>query len=347
MLMKKAVITGVRRAEVVEVPIPRPKENWALVKIYAAPMCTEYKMFVRGQRSEYLGHEAAGEVVEVAQSSRVKVGDRVVVMPQYPCGTCDLCVAGDYIYCEHNVDFEAFTGGKEGRATYAQFMLKPDWLLLPIPDGLSYDLASLALCALGPSFGAFDAMQVSAFDTVLVTGAGPVGLGAVVNAKYRGARVIVLESIPYRVERAKELGADAVLDPRDPDALSQLRSLTAGRGVDKAIDCSGVPAAQRFCIDASRRRGQVTFVGECQDPLAIRVSPDMIRKGLTLRGSWHYNLRLYPHVMQVIQRSPVVARLISHTFPLDEVQRALEVSASHECAKIILHPWDDRQHSGT
>jgi L-iditol 2-dehydrogenase len=337
--MKKAVILGERSAGLVEVPAPQAKENWALVKVHATPMCTEYKMFAAGHKAEFLGHEAAGEVVEVAQPGRVKVGDRVVVMPQTPCGVCDLCVAGDYIYCEHTINLAAFTGAPEGGATYAQYLLKPDWLLPRIPDGVSYDKASLALCALGPSFGAFDEMRVDAFDTVLITGAGPVGLGAVVNAAFRGARVVVVESIPYRVARAKQLGAEVVIDPTDPTAAKQLRDLTGGKGVDKALDCSGVPAAQRFCIDAVRRRGEVAFVGECSDPVQIRVSPDMIRKGLTLRGSWHYNLSLFPRIMHVIQTSPVVGDLISHTFPMSSIQEAFEVSASQQCAKIILHPW--------
>ena len=84
----------------------------------------------------------------------------------------------------------------------------------------------------------------------------------------------------------------------------------------------------------------MAFVGECSDPVEIRVSPDMIRKGLTIRGSWHYNLSLYPKIMQVIQSSPVVEHLISHTFPMREIQRAFEISASHQCAKMILHPWE-------
>ena len=182
-------------------------------------------------------------------------------------------------------------------------------------------------------------MGVGAFDTVLITGAGPVGLGAVVNATFRGARVIVVESVPYRVERAKQLGAEVVIGPGDPTALAQIRDLTGGKGVDKALDCSGVPAAQRFCIDTVRRRGEVAFVGECQDPVEIRVSPDMIRKGLTLRGSWHYNLSLYPQIMHVIQTSPAIGALISHTFAMSDIQQAFEVSASQQCAKIILHPW--------
>ena len=337
--MEKVVIRGERRAELVHVPDPQPKENWVVVKVHAAPMCTEYKAWLAGGHVDYLGHEAAGEVVAVAQPGRVKVGDRVVVMPQYPCGRCELCVAGDYIHCQHVVDLAAFLGTREGSATYAQYVIKPDWLLPAIPEGLPYELASLALCGLGPSFGALEAMGVDAYDTVLITGAGPVGLGAVVNARYRGARAIVVESVPYRAERAMMLGAEAVLDPRDDSAMAQVLARTQGRGVDAAVDCSGVVAAQRFCIEATRRKGQVTFVGECSDELCLRASPDLIRKGLAVRGSWHYNLNLFPKIMQVIQRSPVIDKLISHTFPLREAQVALELAASHQSAKIILRPW--------
>ena len=339
--MKKAVVSGQRKADLVEVPAPVARGNWALVKVHAAPMCTEYKMFVGGHKAEHLGHEAAGEVVAVdSPSSCVKVGDRVVVMPLYPCGKCPLCVAGDYIHCEDAYDYAAYAGTPEGGATYVQYLLKPDRILPKIPDGVSYEKASLACCGLGPSFGAFDRMAVDAFDTVLITGLGPVGLGAVVNAKYRGARVIAVDSIPYRVEKARELDADAVLDPRDDAIVRKIRDLTGGRGVDKSLDCSGTVPAERLCIDATRWRGQVAYIGECGDEMPIRVSPDLIRKGLTIHGSWHYNLNLFPKIMQVIERSPVIDRLISHVLPMSRIQEAMELSASHECAKIILKPWE-------
>lgn len=338
--MKQAAIFGERRAGLVEVPDPQPKENWVVVKVHAAPMCTEYKGFVAGYATTRLGHEAAGEVVAVAQPGRVKVGDRVVVMPQYPCGVCPLCVAGDYIYCEHSVNFAEFIGTPEGSATMAQYLLKPDWLLPPIPEGISYERASLACCALGPSFGAFQAMGVSAFDTVLIAGLGPVGLGAIVNARFRGARVIVVESVPFRVERAKQMGAERILDPNDPDLLARIRDLTDGQGVDCALDCSGTTTAERLCIDAARCRGRVAFVGECMADLHIRVSPDLIRKGLTVLGSWHYNLKDYPAIMKVIRESPLIELLISHVWPMSRIQEAFEVSAAHETAKIILKPWE-------
>jgi len=344
--MKKAAILGVRQAGLIDVPDPQPKEDWVVVKVHATPMCTEYKSFVAGRETQFLGHEAAGEVVAVAQPGRVKVGDRVVVMPQYPCGKCSLCVAGDYIHCENNYDFEAFVGTHEGSATYAQYLLKPSWLLPAIPDGVSYERASLALCALGPSFGAFQILGLSAFDTVLITGLGPVGLGGVVNARFRGARVIGVESVAWRAERASQMGAEAVLDPRDDDvamrtsSVERIKALTDGRGVDCALDCSGSVQAERLCIDATRRKGRVAFVGECGDELAVRISPDMIRKGLTVIGSWHYNLNDFPLIMKVIQESPQIDLLISHVLPMSRIQEAFEISASHECAKIILKPWE-------
>jgi len=338
--MKKAVILGKRKAGIIEVADPKPVKDWALVKVHAAPMCAEYKSFLAGDACEYLGHEAAGEVVAIDGPSSVEVGRRVVVMPGFPCGVCALCLAGDYIHCENCIDFENFTGSPEGSATMAQYLLKPSRLLMEIPPDVSYEHASLACCCLGPSFGAFESMNVNAFDIVLITGVGPVGLGAIVNARFRNARVLVVEGNRARSDRAKALGAEEVLDPRDESLIQTIRRLTGGAGVDKALDCSGVVAAQRTCIDATRRKGHVAFVGECYDDTLVKVSDDLIRKGLTIHGSWHYNIEMYPRVMQVIQNSPLINQLISNSFTFDQIQEAFETSASCDGAKIILKPWE-------
>ena len=337
--MKKAIIESERSGAVVDVPDPSPKDNWVVVKIHSAPMCTEYKAFEAGRPSASLGHEAAGEVVAVAQPGRVKVGDRVAVMPQFPCGRCLLCVSGEYIHCEDAVDFVDFTGSPDGRATYAQYILKPDWILPKLPDDVSYDHGAMACCGLGPTFGAFQRIDLGAFDTVLITGLGPVGLGGVINARYRGARVIAVDSVAYRRNTAKELGADTTLTPGD-DARDAIRSLTDGKGVDRAVDCSGSPAAHRLCIDAVKRKGMVAFVGECSQDTVIRISPDMIRKGISLVGSWHYNLQDYPKLLKVIQESAdQLERLITHRFPMSRLQEAWELQLTGQCAKVILDPW--------
>jgi L-iditol 2-dehydrogenase len=330
--MKIAAITGVRQAELVEREKPALKEGWALVKVHAAPMCAEYKGFVHGHTSDCLGHEAAGEVVEVAPGSKVKVGDRVVVMPQYPCGECELCLAGNFIYCEHNMDHY--------EPTMTQYISKPSWMLARIPDGITYEQASLACCGLGPSHGAFSAMGVDAFTTVLITGLGPVGLGAIVNAKFRGAKIIAVEMNPYRVELANKMGVGCIVDPRDPDAVQQIKALTGGKGPDCGLDCSGVVSAHRLQIDAVKRKGKVAFVGECFTETPIKVSDDLLRKGIHLIGSWHYNMNEFPQLMKVIEQSPLTGLLISHTFPMSRIQEAFEVSASQQSGKIILKPWE-------
>jgi threonine dehydrogenase-like Zn-dependent dehydrogenase len=337
--MKKAVISGHQKAGIVDVPDPKPKEDWAVVKVHASAMCTEYQIFAGGGRADAIGHEGAGEVA-AAQSGLVKVGDRVVILPQYSCGQCALCRSGDYIYCENNFDFEEFMGTAEGSGTFAQYVVKPSWLLPLVPEGISYERATMAIDGIGASFGAMQAINVNAFDTVLITGLGPVGLGGVVNARFRGARVIGVEPVPWRRERAKEMGAEEVYSPDEKHILERIRSSTGGRGVDCAVDCSGTVSGERLCIDAVRRRGRVAFVGECSQDLSIQASRDMIRKGLKLAGSWCYNTADFPQIMQVIQESPLIDLLISHVMPMSRIQEAFELQLSGKCAKVVLKPWE-------
>jgi L-iditol 2-dehydrogenase len=330
--MKKAAVLGEKRAGLVEAPLPEIPAGSALVKVHIAPMCAEYKGFLDGNISDCLGHEAVGEIVEIPNPGLLQVGDRVVVMPLFGCGTCEYCLSGDYIHCYESL--------KTQDATMSQYVVKPTFILKKIPDDVSYEKASLACCGLGPSFGAFQKMNLQAFDTVLITGLGPVGLGAIVNARYRGARVIAIESNSYRAALALDLGAEAVIDPRDPEALSKIVELCGGSGPDCAVDCSGVVAAHRLCIDAVKRKGKVAFIGECHSETPLVISRDMIRKGLELYGSWHYNLNDFPKVMQIIQNSQVVDKLITHVFPMSQIQQAFEVSSSQQAAKILLKPWE-------
>ena len=337
--MKVAAITGERAGGLVDVPDPVVKENFVKVKVTVIPMCTEYKAFKEGRTSQSLGHEAAGEVVEVAQPGKVKVGDRVVVMPQSPCGKCRLCAQGEYIHCQNTVDPLAVCGSQTGKATYAQYVIKQDWQLIPIPDEMSDAHGSMACCGLGPTFGAMQYMNVNRFDTIIVTGMGPVGLGGGINGKYRGAPVIAVEAQPYRKTLAENLGADLVIDPGDEDAFDTVMKFTGGIGADGGVDCTGVPQAQRFLIDAVRRRGTVSFVGE-GGGLEIFTSNDMIRKGLNLHGSWHWNLADAPKMMKMISEvGDQLDKQITHTLPMSKVQDAWELQLTGNCGKILLDPW--------
>ncbi len=98
--------------------------------------------------------------------------------------------------------------------------------------------------------------------------------------------------------------------------------------------------AQRLCIDAAARKGRIAWVGECTDELGVRVSPDTIRKGLTMIGSWYYNRGDVDDVLRIIAESPLIDLLTSHVMPMSRIQEAFELCASHQTAKVILKPWE-------
>ena len=336
--MKVVAITGKRACEIVERPEPRIKGDFVKVAIRSAPMCTEWHAYRDGGVGDSLGHEAAGEVVEVAQPGSVAVGNRVVVMPMHGCGKCSLCLSGEHIHCQDQVDPYKFCDSQTGRATYAQYCIKQDWLLVPIPEDMSYDHASMACCGLGPTFNAMQQMSVNALDTVLISGLGAVGLGAVVNALCRGARVIALESNEYRTLLAKALGVEAVIDPRDEHALDRVLELTDGRGADKSVETSSAETAPAFLVQATRRKGHVSSVG-WGGPMMAR---DIVGKGLTVHGIWHWNhYRDAEAMFRTIRQSrAMLDRVITHVFRMRDVKKAWELQLTGNCGKIILHPWE-------
>ena len=336
--MKVVTINSARECSLAERPDPVIKDNYALVKILVAPMCTEVHDYLAGRVSDCLGHEAAGEVVEVARPGRVQVGDRVVVMPQNGCGGCDLCLSGEHIRCRTPRDPASVTGSQTGRGTYAQYCMQQDWLLYQIPDDIPIDHASMACCGLGPTFSAMQMMGVVARDTVLISGLGAVGLGGVVNARLRGARVIGLETNPWRAALAKRLGAEEVIDPSQADeALAQIMDLTGGRGADKSVESSSAAGAPDLLIRATRINGEMTSVG-WGGPVQAR---DIVARGVTLRGAWHWNHLRDAEAMRETLRAagPLLECLITHRFPMSKVREAWELQRTGHCGKVLLDPW--------
>ena len=143
-----------------------------------------------------------------------------------------------------------------------------------------------------------------------------------------------------RTKLALDLGASVVFDPGDEDILDKIRQETDGhRGVDKAMDCSGSSDAHRLMIDAVQRRGEASFIGEGKD-FPLFASSDMLRKGISLHGIWHYNLSDSLNIIKVIeQNSDKLDKFITHKFPMSEVQKAWELQAKMKCGKVLLNPW--------
>jgi threonine dehydrogenase-like Zn-dependent dehydrogenase len=344
--MKTVHISGRRQCGLIEKPDPAIDRDYVLLKVLAAPMCNEYLayrdlVYLERNRPDSLGHEMAGEVVEAAPGASVRPGDRVVALCGFPCGRCDTCRSGYYAHCADTENPLEVCKSPSGECGFAQYAIKPDWLLLPIPDEVSFEHAALACCGLGPTFGAMERTRVDAFDTVLITGLGAVGLGGVINAKYRGATVIGVARSPYRAGLARDLGCDFVLNPSDGDVRARIMSITGGSGVDVAIDCSGQDAYQRLAIDVVKRLGTVAFLAEPGE-VRLGVDRDLVQKGVTLVGSLDINRGDAGRLMKMIGAIPgQLDRFITHRYPLHRIADAFERQMAYECGKIILSPWPD------
>jgi len=335
--MKAAATTGPGRVEILDQPEPRAFGDLVVVKILVAPLCTEFKDRRAGHVSDAIGHEAAGVVVDAGSSTRVRTGDRVAVMPQYACGQCWLCQAGDHIYCPNQRDVLAQSGSTYGTATLAQYILKPDWLLIPVPADVSLRHAVMACCGFGPTFTAHRRIDSSSVDTVVVSGCGPVGLGGIVQGRYRGATMLALETHPYRMELAAALGAAQVIDPRDPGAIDEVRKVTDGRGAAAGIETSGAPTAAALLARTIRSRGQMSIVAWTQE-LAL---PGIVPLGLDVHGCWHWNHQQHAPDMWTTIRATTGAidTLITHEFDLDDLTAAMDVQDTGACGKVFVLPF--------
>jgi len=334
--MKVCVTDGRGVVEVAERPAPRSSGDIVKVKLVFAPMCTEFKDVRSGRPSEALGHEASGTVEALGSSTRFHIGDRVVVMPGNACGACDLCASGEHIYCPHQRDVLAETGSTCGTATYAQFIIRPEQLLLPVPDDISLRHASLACCALGPSFNALRRMRTPAGETLVVNGCGPVGLGAIVNAVAVGIRVIAIEPHPYRAELALRLGASASVDPHSTDPVAQVRRLTNDGGVACAIETSGRQEAIDGLMSMLQPLGRMTTLAW---DVPIRLPP-LVARGAEVHGCWHWNHeRDAPAMWDIVRRSArALDAMVTHVFDLDDVAEAIALQGSSNCGKVLLRP---------
>jgi L-iditol 2-dehydrogenase len=317
-----------RRVWLEEEAGPRPEGEWVVVQVAALPICGSDRWVYAGEKpNRNGGHEGVGIVVAAERGARVREGERVVLMPASGCGRCSLCLSGDYIYCRQKPP-------KAGH--FAEQVRTQDWLCLPLPEDLTFEQGSLVGCALCPGFGALRRMQTGGADNVLVTGLGPVGMGAVVAARHLGARVIGVDPEPWRRARAVDLGVEVALAGDEPELLERLREMTGGEGFTRAVDCSGHPDGEKLCVNAAAVRGRVAFVGENHRGVELLPSEQFIRKGLELIGQWHFNVSDYPLVYDLIRRNPDVTRLISHRFPFSDVQTAFDTFFSREAAKVLL-----------
>lgn len=320
-----------RSVRIVEAPTPRPVGNQVIVKLHASLICgSNMHQFHGAEEKINGGHEGAGQVVAVATSHRLRVGDRVALAPVTACGNCVYCRRGDVILCRNRPAFDG---------NFAQYTRVADIMCIKLPDDISYEHGSLLGCGLGPPYGALKTLNVRAFDTLVVSGLGPVGLGVCALATFMGVRVLGVDPEPYRRGVAERLGVDRTFDSSATDLMDQLRDAIGGFGMLKGIECSGRPEAERLLIDLAAPNGAIAFIGENKGTIPLSPSNDMIRKNLTIHGVWHMNIHDADDLVAFLRRCPQKADLLlTHRFPFQQAQQAFETFASRQAVKVALCP---------
>ena len=329
--------------------VPEPTEPGAgevVIKVVACGICgTDLHEFVAGPivtptephpltgalNPQILGHEFAGDVAAVgAGVTRVAEGDRVAVMPLAYCGSCAYCRRG----LQHLCATMACVGLSHPWGGMAELAMVADYQVVPLPDGVSYRQGALieptAVAAYGVERGG-----VRPGDSVLVTGAGPIGALAALCARSAGASTVYIsEPNPARRARAEALEVATVIDPTCVDVPERLREETGGLGVDVAIECSGHPNGFSAAIHSLRKRGTLAqtglFVGEASvEPMHWAIND------LTIVGTWCYWVYDFDRIAAQIEAGDLpVERAVTSTVILDDAPDAFARLASGTADEI-------------
>jgi propanol-preferring alcohol dehydrogenase len=337
--MKAIYLPGDKRVEVRNVEAPRPGPGDVLIQVKASCICRSdlslyYGNAVVGGHDAgkcITGHEPAGVVVETGPGVKnFAAGDRVAVYLGVGCGVCQACRMGNYFLCE-NWRCLGFTqdGGN------AEYLVVPERNCLKIPQSMSFVAAAISTDAFGTLYSAARKLGLNGAKSVGIWGLGPMGSSGILAAKALGARVVALDPIAERRQFAESLGADLTLDPSAAECAEQLAAF-AGPGLDAAIDCSGNGAAQNMALDSTRKLGKVAFVGEAHQT-TIRPSEQLIRKELTLMGSWYFNVAEYEEIVDVLTRRNIdLERLATHRFSIDQAETAFRMFDERKTEKAVF-----------
>jgi threonine dehydrogenase-like Zn-dependent dehydrogenase len=248
------------------------------------------------------------------------------------CGECTHCVSGWSQLCLHGVTVY----GATGHGSHAQFMKVAASTLVSLPDELSFSTGAAISCGTGTAFGALRRIDLSSDDTIAIFGQGPVGLSATQLASAMNARVIALDISPERLARAKEFGAEETLDPSQDDSVQAIRDLTRGEGADMALDCSSAPTARLASVQCVKTWGKACFVGEGGE-VTLDVSRDMLRRQVTIVGSWTFSLQGQADCAQfIIDHKLDVDHLFTHRFRLEEAVDAYRLFDTQTTGKGVF-----------
>jgi len=343
--MRAAVFRGHKDIHIEEVAKPACGPTDAIVRVTTTTICgTDSHIW----REEYpvangrvVGHEPVGVIEAVGEAVMgYEVGDRVVVGAITPCGACYFCQHGDFSQCAGYEDTWGIIGG--WRLGNSMDGVQADYFRVPyaqanlakIPDGLSDEEVMFVTDIASTGIAAAETANVRIGDSVVVYAQGPIGLSATAGARLMGAAlVIAVDSNPVRLEMAKKMGADVVVNFKEEDPVAKVKALTDGRGADVAIEALGLQDTFENCLKSVRPAGVVSSLGVYGDKVTVPLEGFIYGIGdidirSTLCPGGKERMRA---LMSMVQSGRLdLGQLVTHRFKLDQIEDAYPLFSNQE-----------------
>ncbi|MCW4017336.1 MAG: zinc-binding dehydrogenase [Candidatus Bathyarchaeota archaeon] len=320
--MKAAIYYGPRNIKIKEVPEPKVTGTKVSVQFKAGSICGTDLHLYRGdwkiKRGRIIGHDAWG--------TRADTGKRVVMSPVTSCGKCYYCKRGKQSLCERVLYYGLTKGG-----FFAETVAIREKNLIPLPNGVSDDEAAM-IEPVALALHTLELLHPEVNDFVTVVGQGPIGLLMTQIAKLKGCRVIAVDTQAYRLELAEKLGADYTINASEEDTVKRVKRITK-RGSDVVIESAGTQKTVEQTPFLVRKAGQVALVGEFEGYLNLGDADE------ACFFSTYISAAEYPTAVDLVAHKKVnLQSLITHRFPLDDFEKAIETAAdpTQKPIKIIV-----------
>jgi len=320
-------------------PEPRPQPDEVKLEVAAAGICGTDIHIINGtwrcDAPVVLGHEFCGTVVETGELVKnLHPGDRVVAAnPARTCGGCYYCRAGNPFMCRERVSAGYMIDG-----AFAEYIVIRAEMCHRLPENVSFRQAALGEPISVAVHAAIERTTVHAGDVVLVSGVGCVGLLVLQVAKLEGARVIIagLEKDARRLDCARKLGADRVVNVDQENLLEAVMEETGGAGADLVYECAGSPKSLETCLEAVKRQGTLAPVGMYAGPVTVDINA-ISQKELDVAGSYGYVWTSWERSLALLSGGKIEAdMLISHEFPLEQYDAAFRTTQDGAGVKVIF-----------
>lgn len=321
--MKALLLSAYKQLDIVNMPVPQPAEDELSIRIQACGICGSDVHGYDGSTGRRLppivmGHEAAGIVESVGSAvENFRAGDRVTFDSTVYCGKCFYCLRGQVNLCDNREVIGVSTPAFRRMGAFAEFVTVPARIAYPLPANMPFSHAAL-IEAVSVAVHAVSLTPIALEDTVVVVGAGMIGLLALQAARQAGAaRVFVLDVDDTRLELARSLGATQTFNSRNADVIPQILEQTRGRGADIALECVGSTIPVKLALDSVKKGGTVTLIGNIAPTIELGLQSTVTRQ-IRLQGSCASSGE-YPACISLISRGAVrVEPLISAVAPLED-----------------------------